>query len=153
MGVRILVLCTHNSARSQMAEGWLKYFAIKNNLVLHVFSAGTEATKVKPDAIAVMQEVGVDVSGHHSKTLWDVPDPWNFDYVITVCDNAAETCPAYPVNTTRLHYPFVDPSGKGLDAWRIVRDQIGQCMKEFVFAIATHSQVPASYEHAPKLKA
>jgi arsenate reductase (thioredoxin) len=123
---RILVLCTHNSARSQMAEGWIRYYAKEKGLELDLHSAGTESTKVKPDAITVMQEVGIDLTTHTSKTLYEVPDPWNFDTVITVCDSANETCPAYPAKTTRLHVSFPDPSGQSLDKWCEVRDALGE---------------------------
>jgi arsenate reductase (thioredoxin) len=72
---RVLVLCTHNSARSQMAEGLLRYVATQKKLELDIYSAGTEKTKVKADAITVMREVGIDISSHTSKTLYEVPDP------------------------------------------------------------------------------
>ncbi len=107
-----------------MGEGWARYFAKLYNFDLEVFSAGTRATQVNPNAIAAMLEVGIDLSGHTSKTLFDVPDPWNFDVVMTVCDNAAENCPAYPAQTLRLHHSFPDPAGE-LDetkAFREVRD-------------------------------
>ena len=84
---------------------------------------------MKPDAVTVMREVGVDLSGHHSKTLEELPDPWNFDVVMTVCDSANETCPAYPAKTTRLHVSFPDPTGQPLDAWREVRDALGETCK------------------------
>ena len=143
--MRILILCTHNSARSQMAEGWARHFAKQYKLEAEIWSAGTEATKVKPDAISVMQEVGIDLSGHSSKTLYDLPDPWNFEYVITVCDSAAESCPVYPAKTTRLHYPFTDPSGHGLGAWRIVRDQLKTKLEAFIAALKAEQPVPESY--------
>lgn len=99
----ILVLCTHNSARSQMAEGWLRYYAKELDFTAEIFSAGSEKTLVKPDAITVMQEADIDLWGHSSKTIDDLPDPWNFDVVMTVCDSANEACPVYPLRTTRLH--------------------------------------------------
>lgn len=120
--MRLLVLCTHNSARSQMAEGWLRHVADTHGIDVEVWSAGTEQTRVKPDAVTVMDEVGIDLSGHTSKTLYDLPDPWNFDLVLSVCDSANETCPAYPPTTTRLHVSVPDPSGHDLDYWREVRD-------------------------------
>ncbi len=123
---RILVLCTHNSARSQMAEGWLNHYARELGVNLDINSAGTEKTRVKPDAVTVMQEIGIDLSMHYSKTIQDIPDPWNFDVVITVCDSANETCPAYPAKTTRLHAFFPDPSGESLGRWRGVRDALGE---------------------------
>jgi arsenate reductase len=134
--LRLLVLCTHNSARSQMGEGWLRHHAARLGLDADVHSAGTEATRVKSDAITVMAEVGIDLAQHTSKTLFDLPDPWAFDVVVTVCDAAAEACPAYPARTTRLHVPFPDPSGQGLPAWRSVRDAIGATMERLAQALA-----------------
>jgi arsenate reductase len=134
--VRILVLCTHNSARSQMAEGWLRHHAREARVDADIQSAGTEATRVKPEAIEVMREVGIDLSAHASKTLHDVPDPWSFDVVLTVCDAANEACPAYPARTTRLHVSFPDPSGEGLERWRAVRDAIGEASRKLTHALA-----------------
>lgn len=134
--MRILVLCTHNSARSQMAEGWLRRAAADSGLEAEVRSAGTEATRVKPDAVAVMAEVGIDLAGHASKALADLPDPWSYDLVMTVCDDANERCPTYPARTTRLHVPFPDPSGHGLAAWREVRDAIGATCRALVEVLA-----------------
>jgi arsenate reductase (thioredoxin) len=115
--MRILILCTHNSARSQMGEGWARFHAERLGFEAEIHSAGTEATRVKPEAVTVMAEVGIDLSQQFSKTLYDLPDPWHFDYVITVCDSAASNCPVYPAQTTRLHYPFIDPSGQGPEVW------------------------------------
>ncbi len=126
------MLCTHNSARSQMAEGWLRHHAQAAGLAAEVQSAGTEATRVKPEAIQVMQEVGIDISGHTSKTLRDLHDPWSFDVVLTVCDEANEACPAYPAETTRLHVSFPDPSGHDLGRWREVRDAIGATSRKLI---------------------
>lgn len=135
--MRLLILCTANSARSQMAEGWARYFAVQHGLPLEVQSAGTRATRVNPNAIAAMNEVGIDLSGHSSKTLYDVPDPWNFDVVLTVCDSAAENCPVYPAKTTRLHYSFPDPSGQPdeMDAFRRVRDLEKPVIEELILAL------------------
>jgi arsenate reductase (thioredoxin) len=130
--MRLLVLCTHNSARSQMAEGWLRHYAGELGLEAEIHSAGTERTRVKPNAITVMDEVGIDLSGHSSKTLFEVPDPWNFDVVLTVCDSANEACPAYPAKTTRLHVAFPDPSGQDFEVWREVRDRIGRMSRELI---------------------
>lgn len=146
---RVLILCTHNSARSQMAEALTREAARRVGLDLDVQSAGTEATRVKDDAKAVMAEIGLSLDGHTSKTLWDVPDPQNFDYVITVCDSAAEACPVYPGKTHRLHYPFTDPSGSSLDRWRTVRDQLREQFEAFVQALKDGQPVPASYEDNP----
>ncbi len=133
--LRILVLCTHNSARSQMAEGWLRHHAKAAGLNAEVHSAGTESTRVKPDAVTVMNEVGIDISHHTSKTLYDLPDKWNFDMVMTVCDDANEACPVYPAQTTRLHISFRDPSGQNLESWRGVRDAIGRVAEKLVAAL------------------
>jgi arsenate reductase (thioredoxin) len=97
--LRVLFLCTHNSARSQMAEGLLRDMAGGR---FEVFSAGTEATRVRPEAISVMAEIGVDISAQESKTLERyLGEP--FDYVITVCDDANEACPVFPGARERLH--------------------------------------------------
>ncbi len=146
---RVLILCTHNSARSQMAEGWLRYFTAERNPDVEIFSAGTEKTTVKPDAVSVMHEVGIDISSHTSKTLHEVPDPWNFDVVITVCDSADETCPAYPAKTTRLHVSFPDPSGSSLERWREVRDALKE-MAEKLGAGLEKNHIPTEEELQPK---
>ena len=130
--LRLLVLCTHNSARSQMGEGWLRHYAQELNLDAEVFSAGSEKTFVKPDAITVMQEVDIDLSTYTSKVIADLPNMWNFDVVMTVCDSANETCPVYPAQTTRLHLAFPDPSGKALDDWRNVRDDLAKSCRKLI---------------------
>jgi arsenate reductase len=123
---KVLFLCTHNSARSQMAEGLLRHLA-GNRFEAH--SAGTEATYVRPLAIRAMNEIGVDISGQESKTLVRyLGEP--FDYVITVCDDANEACPFFPGATNRLHWSLPDPSAaKGteeerLAVFRSVRDAL-----------------------------
>lgn len=146
---RVLILCTHNSARSQMAEALTRDAARRLGVNLEVHSAGTEATRVKDDAITVMNELGLDLSAHTSKTLWDVPDAQNFDYVVTVCDSAAEACPVYPGQTTRRHYPFTDPSGGSLDRWRAVRDQLRVQFEAFVLALKDGRDAPPTYEDSP----
>lgn len=146
---RVLILCTHNSARSQMAEALTRDAAQRAGLALDVHSAGTEATRVKDDAKTVMAELGLSLEGHTSKTLYDVPDPWNFDYVITVCDSAAEACPVYPGKTERRHYPFTDPSGGSLDRWRTVRDQLKAQFDAFVQSLKDGQPVPPSYDDSP----
>jgi arsenate reductase (thioredoxin) len=140
--MRLLILCTANSARSQMSEGWARHFARihstpGHHLELEVHSAGTKATRVNPNAIAAMSEVGIDLSGHSSKTLYDVPDPWNFDVVLTVCDSANEACPVYPVKTVRLHHSFPDPAGQADEpkAFREVRDQIKPVIERLILEI------------------
>lgn len=123
---RVLFLCTHNSARSQMAEGLLRYLAGDR---FEAHSAGMEATHVRPLAIRAMDEIGVDISGQESKTLeCYLREP--FDYVITVCDDANEACPFFPGARNRLHWSFEDPSRaegseeERLVVFRSVRDQI-----------------------------
>jgi arsenate reductase (thioredoxin) len=123
---RVLFLCTHNSARSQMAEGMLRDLAEDR---FEVYSAGTEATHVRPLAIRAMDEMGIDISGQESKTLERyVGEP--FDYVITVCDEANEACPFFPGAKSRLHWSFEDPSQatgseeERLAVFRRVRDEI-----------------------------
>ena len=123
---RVLFLCTHNSARSQMAEGLLRHLAGDR---FEAMSAGTEATHVRPLAIMAMEEVGVDISGQESKTLERyLGEP--LDYVITVCDDANEACPFFPGAQNRLHWSFEDPSRaegseeERLAVFRRVRDGI-----------------------------
>lgn len=123
---RVLFLCTHNSARSQMAEGLLRSLAGGQ---FEVYSAGTEATFVRPLAIKAMQEIGIDISRHESKTLERYLKD-RFDYVITVCDSANEACPFFAGAKQRLHWSFPDPSqAQGteedqLKIYREVRDAI-----------------------------
>ena len=126
---RVLFLCTHNSARSQMAEGLLGHLAGDR---FEPFSAGTEATHVRPEAIEAMRELGVDISGQVSETLDRyLGEP--FDYVVTVCDDANEACPVFPGAKERLHWSLPDPSavtGEGrLAAFRGVRDRIQALIK------------------------
>lgn len=125
---RVLILCTGNSARSQMAEGWLRHLVADR---FAVFSAGTHPSTVNPFAIQVMAEVGIDLSGHRSKSVTEyLGQP--FDYVITVCDQAAEACPVFPGTAVRLHWSFPDPAAVPGDddvrlvAFRTVRDAIHQ---------------------------
>jgi arsenate reductase (thioredoxin) len=148
---RVLILCTHNSARSQMAEALTRQAARRAGLDLDVHSAGTEATRVKDEAKTVMAELGLSLDMHTSKTLYEVPDAINFDYVITVCDSAAESCPVYPGKTTRLHYPFTDPSGGSLDRWRTVRDQLRTQFDAFVQRLKDGQPAPPSYDDSPSV--
>ena len=128
---RVLILCTGNSARSQMAEGFLRHDAGDR---FEVSSAGVNPTQVRPEAIAAMREAGIDISGHRSKSV-DEFTGQEFDYVITVCDNANERCPAFPGKTTRIHWGFEDPAAVAGDeatrlaAFRKVRDQIRDRLK------------------------
>jgi len=126
MKKRILFICTHNSARSQMAEGLLRSLAGDR---FEAFSAGTEATRVQPLAIKAMSELGIDISGQQSKTLNGYLKEL-FDMVIAVCDNAAEACPVFPGAVERRHWSFQDPSqATGSEAERLavyghIRDEI-----------------------------
>jgi arsenate reductase len=128
---RVLFLCTHNSARSQMAEGLLRHLAGDR---FDAYSAGTEATHVRPLAIRAMAEVGVDISSQESKTL-DRYLGAPFDAVITVCDQANESCPVFPGAKERLHWSFPDPSkatgteDDQLTVYRSVRDAIQACIE------------------------
>ncbi len=149
---RVLILCTHNSARSQMAEALTRDAARRAGLELDVHSAGTESTFVKEDAKTVMAELGLDLSAHTSKTLNDVPDAQNFDYVVTVCDSANDACPVYPGKTERRHYPFTDPSGGSLERWREVRDQMKVQFDAFVEALTQGHDAPATYADSPAVK-
>lgn len=121
----VLFVCTHNSARSQMAEGLLR---ARLGTHYEAFSAGTERTYVRPLAIAAMAEIGLDISGHWSKTVDDLGER-SFDVVVTVCDNAREACPYVPARRN-LHHSFPDPAAatgtdeERLAAFRTVRDQI-----------------------------
>ena len=123
---RVLFLCTHNSARSQMAEGLLRSMAGDR---FEAFSAGTKATRVRPEAISVMAEIGVDISAQESETL-DRYQGEALDLVVTVCDDANESCPVFSGAKERLHWSFPDPSKAAggreerLRAFRDVRDEI-----------------------------
>jgi arsenate reductase (thioredoxin) len=131
---RVLFLCTHNSARSQMAEGMLRAWA---GARFEAFSAGTEASEVRPLAIRAMAELGIDISGHASKTVHSFAGQ-EFDYAITVCDDGRETCPYFPGTGQHLHWSFEDPSAahgtedERLAVFRRVRDQIAEHIRAFV---------------------
>lgn len=134
--IRVLFICTHNSARSQMAEGFLRHLAGDR---FDVYSAGTEATSIRPEAIFVMNEIGIDISGQTSKTLHRyLPERW--DYVITVCDDANESCPVFPGTSERSHWSFPDPSQATgseearVSAFRDVRDQVAGRVRTFASA-------------------
>ena len=132
MRKRVLILCTGNSARSQMAEGILRQINGEN---YDVESAGLEPSHVRPEAIQAMREIGIDISGHRSKSV-DEFTGQQFDYVITVCDNANESCPLYPAETERIHWSFSDPAAvtgsddARLEAFRKVRDEILERLRE-----------------------
>ena len=122
----VLFLCTHNSARSQMAEGLLRHFSRGQ---FEACSAGTQATAVRPLAIKVMREIAIDISAQESKTLDRYLND-HFDYVVTVCDDASESCPVFPNARHRLHWSLPDPSkatgteAEQTAAYRVVRDRL-----------------------------
>jgi arsenate reductase len=130
---RVLILCTGNSARSQMAEGLLRHEAGDR---FEVFSAGVEPSHVRPLAIEAMRELGIEISAQRSKSV-DVFANQEFDYVITVCDNANQNCPIFPGKTQRIHWSFEDPAAASgdeasqLNVFRRVRDQIREKLKVF----------------------
>lgn len=130
---RVLILCTGNSARSQMAEGLLRNDAGNR---FEVESAGTKPGHVRPEAIAAMNEIGIDITTHRSKHVDEFRDQ-SFDYVLTVCDNANESCPIYPGQTNRIHHNFEDPAAvqgtedQRLAAFRRIRDEIREYLRKF----------------------
>lgn len=131
---KILVLCTGNSCRSQIAEGYLRHFAGDKAVV---YSAGVETHGVNPKAIATMKTDGIDISGHTSNNITEYTGV-DFDFVITVCDNAKERCPFFPSNAQKFHYNFPDPAkAKGTEAeiekeFESVRNMIKQYCSDFV---------------------
>jgi arsenate reductase len=131
---KILVLCTGNSCRSQLAEGYLKHFAGDKAIV---YSAGVETHGVNPRAIATMKEDGIDISMHTSNNISEYVGV-DFDYVITVCDNAKERCPYFPSNAQKFHYNFPDPAkaiGTEAEIMKVfsdVRTMIKQYCKDFI---------------------
>jgi arsenate reductase len=131
---RVLVLCTGNSARSQMAEGLLRHDAGDR---FEVFSAGTKPSRVRPEAIAVMRECGIDISGQRSKSVDEFAGQ-PFDYVLTVCDNARDACPLFPGGAERIHWSFEDPAAvegseaERLSAFRRIRDRIHERLTAFL---------------------
>ena len=127
--LKVLFLCTGNSCRSQMAEGWAR--ALRGGQIA-AFSAGIETHGLNPRAVKVMAEAGVDISAHHSKTVAELPTR-DFDFVVTVCDHARESCPLFPGRTKIVHAGFGDPphlaqdartEEEALDHYRRVRDEI-----------------------------
>ena len=136
MKKRVLILCTHNSSRSQIAEGLLRYLA---GDTIEIFSAGSEPSSVNPYAIQAMTLLGIDISKQSSKSLsFYLGQP--FDYVITVCDTAAETCPFFPGKAERIHWSFPDPSAvqatdqERLSAFITVRDGLKQQLSDWISA-------------------
>lgn len=136
---KILFLCTGNSCRSQMAEGIARRYY---NEKFDIYSAGIEKHGMNPYAMKVMEEAGIDISSHSSKTLDEIDS--EFDYIVTVCDHAQENCPTFVDSTKVYHFPFPDPpklalefsdENKKLDCYRQVRDRISQTMKEIVSSL------------------
>lgn len=131
--IRVLILCTGNSARSQMAEGLLRHDAGER---FDVESAGTKPGFVRPEAIAVMRELGIDISGHRSKHVSEF-DGQDFDYVITVCESARESCPVFFGKAHKVHRDFEDPAAvvgdeeQRLVVFRRVRDELHEFLTEF----------------------
>src|ERR1043166_6970091 len=131
---RVLILCTGNSARSQMAEGLLREIGGGR---FEVFSAGTHPVGVRAEAVEAMREAGIEIGGQRSKAVDEFAGR-EFDYVITVCDNAREECPAFPGRTRRVHWSFDDPARavggwpERMSAFRRVRDEIGARLREWV---------------------
>ena len=131
---RVLILCTGNSARSQMAEGLLRELGGGR---FEVFSAGTRPSRVRREAVEAMREVGVGIGGQRSKSVDEFAGR-EFDYVITVCDNAREECPVFPGSVERVHWSFDDPAAvegewqERLKVFRRVRDEIGARLREWV---------------------
>jgi len=130
---QVLILCTGNSARSQMAEGLLRHDAGDR---FEVESAGTRPSEVRPEAIAVMREIGIDISRQRSKHVDEFAGQ-TFDYVLTVCDNARESCPIFPANTVTIHRNFEDPAAlqaselQRIALFRRVRDELRAYLRDF----------------------
>jgi arsenate reductase (thioredoxin) len=133
---RVIFVCTHNSARSQMAEGMLRAFGGER---FEALSAGTEATRVRPEAITVMDEIGIDISGHTSKGIEQFRGE-SFSWLITVCDEAKEACPTIPGVAQQAHWSIEDPSEREgdeqtrLEAFRSARDIIRDRLHIFMLA-------------------
>lgn len=132
---RVLILCTGNSARSQMAEGLLRELGKGK---FEVESAGVAPSSVRPEAVEAMGEIGINISGHRSKSAEEFVGQ-KFDYIITVCDNAKETCPVFPGKATRIHQSFEDPPpetvgdySSRLEIFRRVRDRVRDWLNLFV---------------------
>ncbi len=131
---RVLILCTGNSARSQMAEALLREIGKSDYMVE---SAGVAPSKLRSEAVEAMREIGIDISAHRSKSIDEFVGQ-NFDYIITVCDNARETCPVFPGKATRIHQSFTDPPPETvsdyqsrLKIFREVRDQLREWLTDF----------------------
>jgi arsenate reductase len=128
---KVLILCTGNSARSQMAEGFLRSIAGDQ---LEVFSAGTRPVGLNPNAVAAMAELGIDISGHRSKSVDEFRDQ-QFDYVITVCDSAREACPVFPGRARQFHQDFEDPAAARADQQIAVFRRVREELRSWLFTL------------------
>jgi len=141
---RVLVVCTHNSARSQMAEGMLRAWGDGR---FEVFSAGTELSTVRPEAVAVMAEIGIDIGAHRSKLVSEFAGE-SFDWLVTVCDRARQSCAMIPGLGETMHWSVEDPSEttgdevERLAAFRRVRDDLRGRIHMFILAAAREDAVP-----------
>lgn len=124
-------MCTGNSCRSQIAEGWLRHLSGGK---VEASSAGTAPAGVNPTAVEVMREVGIDLSGHRSQHVSEFAGV-RFDAVITVCDHARESCPVWPEAGEMLHWSLDDPAGREMEEFRRVRDEIGSRLREYVASL------------------
>ncbi len=131
----ILILCTGNSCRSQIAHGFFEHYT--NQKEIKIYSAGVETHGVNPKAILIMNEIGIDISKNTSNNIDEYFDV-DFDFVITVCDNAKERCPFFPTRAKKFHYNFPDPAkavgsnDEVLNAFRLVRNEIEKYCKDFL---------------------
>lgn len=148
--IRVLILCTGNSARSQMAEGLLRH---DGGEAFEVASAGINPSSVRPEAVAVMHELGIDISNHRSKSIDEfLKQP--FDYVITVCDNANQECPMFSGPSRRIHWSIKDPasiegdSKTRLDGFRLARDELQERLSGFI-SNATEGAAADQHQNGP----
>lgn len=138
---RVLFVCTHNSARSQMAEGWLRHLS---QGYVEVISAGSHPTTVHPDAVRAMEKFGIDISHQQARPLSDV-EGQSFDYVITVCDKAREVCPTFPGSGTSMHWSFPDPvviqnERERMDVFERTAQQLRSRIEYFLSTLPTTSE-------------
>lgn len=150
--MRILYLCTGNSARSQMAEAFTRAL-LPASAGIEVFSAGTRPAGIRSETVAVMREAGLDLSGQRSKGIGEVPLD-SMDLVITLCDDARRSCPTPPAGAKRLHWRLRDPAAapggpeEVHEQFRAVRDEVRACVKNLLFEIARSRRPPAGPQGA-----
>ena len=143
--MKLLVLCTGNSCRSQMAEGFLKYYAKEMDISVEVVSAGVQTDGLNPRAVVVMSEVGIDISAQTSDLADQFLDS-GVTHLFSVCDHAKESCPVFPENVRKTHYSFPDPAhAKGsedeiLDVFRSTRDLIGSYCRDLLLKLSKNTQ-------------